>query len=458
MMKGTRMNRTTGFLFGAIAVAAAAPAQDLTHTAPAQRRPVVIEGATIHTVSDGVIEDGTVWFADGEIREVLPAGRQPELPDSPDPEHIDADGLHVYPGLISANTALGLTEISAVRATRDFAETGGITPEVRAAVAVNPDSTLIPVARRNGILVAGVRPSSGAIPGRASVMQLEGWTWEDMAIDDAAGLVVNWPRMRPIDAWWMDQSEQEQRKEAKENVRRIKEAFADARSYYKAKRDDPTIPTDVRWEAMRAAIKGEKPVFIQAQEYEQIQSAVSWANDEGLNAVIVGGRDAPLAADLLKRHDIPVMLTGTHRTPSRRDAAHDRPFRLPKMLEDAGLQWCLASSGGSFGAANERNLPYHAASAVAHGLSHKAAVRSITLSAARILGVADRLGSIEPGKNATLMITTGSPLEFTTDIERAFISGRDIDLSNKQTKLRDKYRAKYHQLGLIGREKRSESR
>jgi len=432
---------------GLLLAAAPCAAQDLIPKAPPQERAVVITNAAIHTVSGDVIGNGTIWFQDGVIQAIGAPGARIRLPR--DAERIDASGKHVYPGLISANTGLGLVEVNSVRATVDMAEVGGVTPEVRAAVAVNPDSTLIPVARRNGVLVAGVTPMGGPIPGRASVIRLDGWTWETMAIEDDAGLVVNWPRLRPISAWWMDQSEEEQRKEAQENLERIKEAFRAARAYLEAKEADPSIKTDIRWEAMRGVLSGEKPVFIAAQEYEQIQSAVSWATDQGLNPVIVGGRDSHLLTDFLKAHDVPVVITATHRTPRRRDSAYNEPFRLPALLEQAGVQWALASSGGGFGAANERNLPYQAGTAVAHGLSREAAIRGITLAPARILGVDDRLGSLEEGKAATLIVTTGDPLEFTTDVELAFIDGRRVDLRSKQTELRDKYREKYRQLDLI---------
>lgn len=427
--------------------ASAALAQDLTHKAPPQERPVIIENATIHTVSGDVIEGGAIVFDNGVIRQVLRAGERPRA--RGEVERIDATGKHVYPGFVSAVTGMGLVEVSAVRATVDASEVGDMSPEVRAAVAVNPDSTLFPVARSNGVLTAGVFPSGGLIPGRAGVLRLDGWTWEDMAIHDDAGLIINWPNVRPITAPWMNQSEEEQRKRAAERVARIADMFDGARAYYTAKAADATVPTDVRFEAMRPAIDGEKPVFIFAQEYEQIVSALTWALDEKLNPVLVGGRDALLAADLLTANDIPVVVTGTHRLPSRRDAPYDEAYRLPVELEEAGVRWCLSTGGGSFGASNERNLPYHAAACVAYGLSPERALRSITLDAAEALGVSDRLGAIQTGKAATLVIADGHPLELTTNVEMAFIDGRRIDLSNKQTKLRDKYRDKYRQLGEI---------
>jgi len=436
--------RTFAILLAVAALAVPAAAQDLTHKAPPQRDPIAIINATIHPVSSETIESGWILLEDGRIvdmgKGVRGFNRRTKT--------IDGEGLHVWPGLFGANTVTGLVEINSVRATRDFAETGDITPEVRAAVAVNPDSTIIPVTRANGVLTVGVFPMGGAVPGRASVIRMDGWTWEDLAIDDAAGLVVNWPIVKPIDAWWMDKSDEEQMKEAKENLRKIDEIFDAAEAYVAARAADPSVPVDLRFEAMRTVLEGEDPVLISAQELEQIESAVSWAAARDLKTVIVGGRDADLCTDLLRRHDVSVIVTGTHKLPRSRDAAYDDPFTAPIRLEEAGVTWCLASGGGPFGTAHERNLPYNAATAVAYGLDHAAAIRSITLGPAKIFGVDDEIGSLEKGKAATLIVTTGDPLEITTHVRHAFIDGREIDLSNKQTELAEKYREKYRQLGV----------
>lgn len=443
-MLTTALRRATTAVATVLLAAGAASAQDLGHKAPPQTRPIVLTHATVHPVSGPALTDASVLIERGKIAAV---GRV-SIPGGGDYEVVDCAGLHVYPGLIAANTVLGLTEINAVRSTQDAGETGDITPEVRAAVAVNPDSTLLPVTRANGVLVAATIPESGAIPGRLSVIRLEGWTWEDMAVLDDAGLVVNWPFVRPVKARWMRKSEEEQLEDARKNLEKINEAFDAAAAYTRARAADPTVETDVRWEAMRPAINGEKPVFIRAQDLEQIESAVAWAVARKLKPVIIGGRDAADCLDLLKRHDVAVIVTGTHRLPKRDDSAYDEPYTLPLELEKAGIRWCLATTGGSFQAPHERNLPYNAAMAVAFGLDHDAALRSITLAAAEILGVADTLGSIDVGKSATLIVTDGDPMEITTHVERAYIDGRTIDLTNKQTELAKKYREKYRQLGV----------
>lgn len=420
-------------------------AQDLGMKAPPkQAAPIAIENATIHTISGDLIEGGFVVFADGKITGVG-KGPAPRLAGG---DVIDGAGKHVYPGLIGANTQTGLMEIGAARATLDYSEVGGVTPEVRAAVAVNPDSTIIPVTRSSGVLTVGVLPMGGPIPGRASVINLEGWTWEEMAVADDAGMVVNWPNMRPMRGGFVTRTPEEQEKERREALATIDQAFRAATAYLAARKADPATPTDIRWEAMRGVLEGSKPVLVRADELEQILSAVAWASERGLRLVIIGGRDAFQCTDLLKRHKVGVIVSGTLRLPKRVDSAYDEVYTLPAVLEAAGVEWCMATTGGAHETPHERNLPYHAAMAAAFGLSRDAAIRSITIAPAKMLGVGDRLGSIETGKDATLIITDGDPLEITTHVERAFITGREIDLTNKQRLLDKKYREKYRQLGV----------
>lgn len=440
--RGTFGARPALALLAGVALAQGASAQDLIPKAPPQTAPVAIVGASIHTVSNGTVERGYVLFEGGLIVEVGDGERA----FTATTRVIDAEGLHVYPGLIGAVTQTGLTEFGAVAATRDTRETGSITPEVCAMVAVNPDSTIIPVTRANGILTVGVFPDGGAIAGRAGVMRLDGWTWQDMAVREDAGLVVNWPFMRTVRAPWMNLSERDQQGRVREQVETISAAFDAAAAYARAREGDPALPVDVRWEAMRSVLPGEgqRPVFINAQDYDQITAAVTWAVDRGLKPVIIGGRDAPLCADLLVTHDVPVIVQGTHNMPKRDDSPYDDAFTLPARLEAAGIRWCLASGEET---PHERSLPYHAATAVAFGLSREAAIRSITLSAADILGVGDSLGSIDPGKSATLIVTNGDPLEITTETLHAFIDGREINLASKHKALDAKYREKYRQLG-----------
>ncbi len=411
---------------------------------PPQDRPIVIHSAMIHTVSGDVIEHGHIVFKDGRITHVGP-GDAPRL-EASEVTVYDGTDLHVYPGLFAIDTEVGLQEVSAVPVTIDHTEFGRVVPEVRAAVAVNPDSDLIPVARANGILTAMISPKGGLISGRSALMRLDGWTWEDMAINADAGLIVNWPRTEPIEAWWMEQSEAEQRKEIEEDLKSIERIFDEAAAYIAAKDADSEQATDMRFEGMRAALAGEQPVFGRAAQMGQIESAVAWAKRRDLDIVIVGGIEADEVLPLLLKYDIPVIISGTHRLPLRRHDAYDRIFTLPKRLHEAGIRYAIAPGTEP---AHVRNLNHIAATAAAYGLPKTEALRSVTLHAANILGVGDELGSLEPGKAATLIVTSGDPLEITTDTLMAFIDGRRIDLGTRQTQLYDKYREKYRQLGLL---------
>ena len=438
-----RRGQATRGLWWVAVLAGAAMAQSVQIPAPPQDQPVVIHSATVHPVSRSVIEDGYIIFDHGVISDVG-AG---VAPDPPGAIRFNAGGMHVYPGLIASDSLLGLQETAAVEVTHDHTEYGDITPEVRAAVAINPDTEMIPVTRANGILTAMVLPRGGLVSGRASLIRLDGWTWEDMAIDAEAGLVLNWPRTEPIAGPKTERSTAEQEQEIEENLRRIDELFDDAQAYITAKDNDPATKTDLRFEAMREALTGEKPIFVRASSAGQIESAVAWAHRRGLRIVIVGGAGSGRVIPLLKEHDVAVMVTGVHRLPTARHEPYDQAFTLPAKLHEGGVRFCIAS--GSWSAAHERSLNHNAATAAAFGLPRGQALRSVTLDAAEILSVGDRLGSIEVGKAATLIVTNGDPLQISTETLLAFIDGRRIDLGNRQKAMYEKYREKYRQLGLI---------
>lgn len=435
-------------------ITASAHAQDLGIKAPPQNRPIAITKATIHPVSGPAIEGGHVLFEKGKITSVGPGDGVLPLGTLV----IESKGKHVYPGLFGAYGQTGLSEIGSVRATEDHNETGDVTPEAFAAVSVNPDSTLIPVTRANGILLQGVFPTGGLIPGRASVMQMEGWTYEDMTVDADVGLVVGFPQTRQGQNIFgrADEGGQRRLDEAFEN---LEELFKRGRAYRQARATDANLAVDARLEAILGVLPeaGENggtqnPVYLMANEVEQIEAGVRWALERKLKPVIVGGRDAHLVAPLLKQHDVPVIIVATHKFPKRTDSPYNESYTQPALLEKAGVRWAIASGEET---PHERNLPYHVAQALAHGeslgLTHDAAVKSITLTPAQILGVSNRVGSLEVGKDATLIITDGDPLEVRTHTEMAFIQGKTLDMSSKHTALYRKYLEKYRQLGLIRR-------
>jgi imidazolonepropionase-like amidohydrolase len=416
---------------------------------PPQQRPLLITGATVHPMSGPAVKQARLLVDKGRI--VALAGEGEALPAlAPDTQTLDLSGRDIYPGFIAANSGLGLTEVGSVRATIDMAETGPLNPNARSVVAINPDSELLPVARSNGVLAALAVPTAelGALfTGQSALFQLDGWTWEDMALRRSVGLHLVLPSLRQKLA--NTPAEQALQKKVADLTRKrleqIEEALQAARAYGQARAADPTTPSDLRWEALQPALRGEQSLFVHANELAQIRLALNLAHTHGLRLVIVGGADAWRMADVLKARDVPVIIAGIHPLPMRRDDGFDERFALAAKLHAAGVRYCIARQGDGFGAAHERNLPYEAAQAVAFGLPREEALKAITLYPAQILGAADQLGSLAPGRLANFMVTRGDPLEVSTPIEHIFIQGREISLANRQTRLADKYRQKYEQ-------------
>jgi len=396
----------------------------------AQEGPIALVGGTIHPVSSPPLEGGTLVFDPGAKR-------------------IDLRARHVYPGLINAHSNLGLVEIGAVRATRDYSETGKINPNAKAEVAVNPDSELIPVTRSGGVLLSLTAPSGGLISGTSALVQLDGWTWEDMTLKAPVAMHVQWPRMSPAADWKEGESkkkEEDEKKQRDEALALLEHTFADARAYQKARAAPEgragAHPFDIRWEAMLPVLEGKLPLVVAADEVQQIQAAVAFAERQKVGLILYGGYDAPHCAALLKKHGVPVIVSTTHRLPRRRSDPYDAAYTLPERLRALGIEFSIAAGSTS----NARNLPYEAAMAAGYGLAREEALKAITLYPARILGVDDRVGSLEVGKDATLIITDGDPLETPTHVEAAFIQGRRVDLDNRHKRLWRKYQEKYRRL------------
>ncbi len=399
-----------------------------------QKQPIAIVGATIHPVSGPVIEQGTILFDKGKI---VALGDSVPLP--PNTQRINAAGKHVYPSMFDAHTDLGLTEIGSIKATQDARELGTINPNVKARVAINPDSELIPVARANGVLLAGSCPSGGLISGQSSVIQLDGWTWEHLTLKGDVAMNINWPRMSPVSDWWSASSSPSRRggSSTSDSLDILEQMVKDVRAYQKARKHSSQQAVDLKLESMIPVIEGKQLLIVQADETDQIQAAVAFANRHGMQLVIRGGYDALACRRLLKEHEIPVIVSAVYRLPRRRDENFDAAYTLPERLRQAGIRFCITSAGRG---ANVRNLPYHAATAVAYGLPEDEAIRAITLYPAQILGVDKRVGSLEKGKDATLFVCDGNPLETPTQVEHAYIQGRKIQLSSRHTRLYDKYR------------------
>ncbi len=421
--------RTTALLAALAAVLALPSLGSAQMPAPVQDRPIALVGGTLHTVSGGVIENGILVFQDGRITAL---GADVEIPSGA--ERVDITGQHVYPGLIDGWSQMGLFEIGGFDVTIDLDELGPVNPNARAHVAFHPESRHIGTTRSNGVLVTVTSPGGGVISGLSAAMMLDGWTWETMTLQPHTGLVVQWPNPN-------NQAQYES------NLEILRESFAAARSYREARgaagADDSALPFDSRWEAMIPVLEGEIPVVVNASRIRQIRDAVAWADEEGVRLVLLGGGDADLMAEELARREIPVLLTSVLSTPARDWEPVDHTFHLPARLQQAGVPFAIV--GGS-SAPYANRLPFEAGVAMAHGLSEEEAVRALTLNPARILGIDHRVGSLEVGKDATLLITTGNPLEYATTIERAFIEGRDLDLMDAHRQFYERYSERVRRL------------
>jgi imidazolonepropionase-like amidohydrolase len=410
-----------------------------------------IVGATIHTLSDGVIENGTVLIRGGRIIEVGPRLDVPS-----DAAVIDATGKHVYPGMIDAFSRLGLTEIGAVAATNDQNELGNFTPHLNAHTAIHPASEHIPVARANGITHTLAAPGSGggfrggggagSIDGQATLIHLDGWTVEEMQIEPSAAMVVNWPTIRTgggrfggFGGGGGASSFTEAKKVYDESVAELDDWLMAARHYRQAVDAGSTrIDRDLQLEHLSRVLDGGLPVIIVANQKRSIEGAIEFADRHGLRMVLAGGRDAREVKETLAEREIPVILGPVQTLPDQQDDPYDEPNTLAGDLYSAGVQIAFAT----FNSSNSRLLPYEAANTVSFGLPREAALEAVTLNPARILGVGDRLGSIEVGKVGNLIVTDGDPLEIQTEIEHVFIKGVPVDLDNKHRRLWEKYRAR----------------
>lgn len=426
------------------AILAAAVAIPCALAAAAESRPIAVVGATIHRVSGPPIEDGTVVI---EGRTIAQVGSAAETRIPADAERIDASGLDLYPGLINANTVLGLVEIGSVRATVDISETGKLNPNARAEVAINPDSELLPVTRANGVLLALTSGRGGLITGTSALIALDGWTWEEMTIKAPVAMHVRWPAMA-IDRRPANREKEKEQIEAQEKeLRELREAFAHAAAYWRAREAEgakgvPRHDEDVVWASMRPVVEREIPVIVEAKDLRQIRAALAWAEEEGLDLILAGARDAWRVAGDLAAKRIPVIVGPVNALPARRYEPYDTPYAQAGKLHDAGVRVLFSTGPSSFGASNARNLPYEAAKAVAFGFPRDEAIRSLTLTAAEVFGVEDRLGSIDPGKDATFILVEGDPLEINSQVRRAWIAGREIDLMNRHQRLYEKYNAR----------------
>ena len=410
---------------------------------PARAETIILADAIVHTVSGETLSPGMVAMEGDKIIEVGTSVRVAGTV-------VSLKGLHLYPGLIALNTALGLSEISGVRSTRDNSEVGEFTPEVESWIAVNPDSELLPVARANGVTHIEPAPQGGIVAGQSGLVALSGWTSEQMAIQKPAALHVYWPGMeldtRPKEKFkdktkWKSLEDQAKQRQAK--VRSLEEFFDEALAYDKAtsvsgaKRAQEKVPA---WEAMRPYVRGDKPVFVHADDLRQIKAALAWAEKNQFKIVLVGARDAVFAADKIAAQKVPVIYEHVFTQPARDSERYDAQFHAPEILRTNGVTLAIGMGATTFDAGLVKNLPYTVAQAMAFGLPEADALRSITLVPAQLLGVTNRLGSIEAGKEATLFASDGNIFDIRSNVKRVWIAGKEINLETRHTRLYEKYK------------------
>jgi imidazolonepropionase-like amidohydrolase len=401
-----------------------------------QMKAIALTGATIHTANGLVIENGVIVFNKGIITAVGGSGT---AYDKANTETIELNGKSIYPGLISPANELGLTEIDAVRATNDMAEIGGINPHVRALIAYNTDSELIPTVRSNGILITQATPQGEIIAGMSSIMQLDGWNWEDAALKKDDGIHINWVGYFKRDFDFANFTATTKKNDKRdETLREVDKTFNDAIAYSQTK---PAI-INVKMEAMRGLFNGSKILYISADYGKEIIEAVQFAKSKGVKKiVIIGAEESLLAADFLKENNIPVIVSATHRLPNSADDDTDIAYKLPYLLAQKGILVGLGYIGLNW---RTRNLPFLAGIVAGHGMDKEDALKLITANNAKILGIDKMVGTLEVGKHATLIVSAGDVLDMrTAKVEHAFIQGRKVDLDDKQKRLYRKYSEKY---------------
>ena len=406
-----------------------------------QARAIALMNGTVHVGNGQVIPNGVVIFENGVISTVADATvvrlNMTNL------DVINVAGKHVYPGIISPASTVGLQEIGAVRATVDMQEVGILNPNVRALIAYNTDSEVIPTIRNNGVLVTQATPQGGTVSGSSSVMMADGWNWEDAALKKDDGIWLNWPgyfaRDFNFEDFTVTVKKSEKRNEA---ISALQATFADAKAYAAA----PTpASANLRLESMRGLFTGKQNLYLRADYGKDIIEAVKFAKSFGIpKVVIVGGEEANRVVTFLKDNNVAVILSALHRLPNREDEDVDLPYRMPGILQKAGVLVSLSYADEWW---RTRNLPFLAGTAAGFGVTDREeALKMVTSNTAKILGIDSMVGTLEQGKQATLFVSAGDALDMRTNVvERVFIQGRTVNLDDRHKRLYNTYKEKYQQ-------------
>lgn len=424
------------YILGLFLCSTALRAQETVYPAKPQQGLVFLRNATIHVGNGQVIQNGTIGFNNGKIMAVganvpIPAG---------DVKVFDANGQHIYPGLIAPESNLGLTEVESVRATNDYEEVGEINPSVRSIVSYNTDSKVIATLRTNGILLAQVVPQGGLLSGSSSVVQLDAWNWEDAAYKTDNGIHFFMPRLMPRANPFGGAAAgpaTDAVKAAMEKIASVKSFLREAQAYAAGGQH---AETNLKYAAVKGLFNKSQKLFIHADLVKELIVAADFAKEFDIDVVIVGGTDAWMITDVLKKYNIPVILSQPHSLPVMADDDVDQPYKTPAQLQKAGVLFCISNEGFW----QQRNLPFNAGTAGAYGMTKEEALSAITLNAAKILGIADKTGSLEVGKDANIVVSTGDILDMKSSvITRAYIQGREVSLEDKHKQLYERYKYKY---------------
>ncbi|RKE92326.1 amidohydrolase family protein [Ichthyenterobacterium magnum] len=404
-----------------------------------QTKTIAITGATAHIGNGNVIDHSLIIFENGKITTVVDA--TVAKIDLTGMDIIDAKGKHVYPGFIIPNTALGLVEIDAVRATDDDREVGDYNPHIRSVIAYNTESKVVESMRPNGVLIGQITPRGSRIAGSSSIVQFDAWNWEDAIIKADDGIHMNWPNNFSRGRWWLGEDPGlKPNKKYTKQVTELQDYINQSKAYNNGNKSIKNLPL----EAMQGLFNGSKRLYINVDDEKGITDAINFCKENTIKSmVIVGGREAYKIAKFVKQNNVPVLLQRVHLRPSNTDDDYDLPFKLAKILVDEGVLVALEGTG-QMERMNARNLPFYAGTTVAYGLTKEQALQLITLNTAKILGIDAKYGSLTEGKNATLFISEGDALDMRTNIlTHAFIDGREISLESHQTKLWKRYSEKY---------------
>jgi imidazolonepropionase-like amidohydrolase len=446
----------------------APPLPNFTPILPSPSGGYVISGAVVHPAAGPDLPDATLVLDKGKIARIIKGtvienartsldsttakgvvfndqGKMFVLAVPSDTTIVKASGMHLYPGMIDAGTVLGLTELDSARETHDFSEGGDFQPDLRAGIAINPDSELIPVTRANGVTTVVSRPVGSIVAGQSALINLYGWVPREMTLVDPLALHVDFPPESPIftgNPTALPLGRAIARKQRDEKIRRLKLLFEQALAYDQARKQNSALPSNPRLEALVPYAQGQKPVVLQAFRKQDILEALKLADELKLKVILSGAVDAWKVAAELKKRNIPVIVGPTMTMPQEIYDPYEAPYACPARLHEAGVRFCIRSDGGS----NSRNLPYESAMAVSYGLPPEEGLKAVTLYPAEILGVADQLGSIEPGKRANLILTNGDILQASTQVQVVFIDGKPLEPTSKQTRLYDRYRERLREV------------